>query len=65
MRFIMLVLLFGMVVPTFSATEKDSLNVPFKDRIAIHTNSVGWLLMTPNLGIEYSFIQNDLKKVSA
>ena len=39
--------------------------VPFKDRVAIHTNTVGWLLMTPNLGVEYSFIQNDLKKVSA
>ena len=54
-----------MFVPAYSAMGKDSLNVPFKDRIAIHTNSVGWLLMTPNLGVEYSFIQNDLKKVSA
>lgn len=54
-----------MLVPAYSANEKDSLNAPFKDRIAIHTNSVGWLLMTPNLGVEYSFIQNDFKKVSA
>lgn len=64
-RLLVLFMLFATSVPTCFATEKDSLNVPFKDRIAIHTNAVEWLLMTPNLGVEYSFIQNDLKKVSA
>ncbi len=65
MRLLVFLMLSSVLVPAYSAMEKDSLNVPFKDRIAIHTNSVGWLLMTPNLGVEYSFIQNDLKKVSA
>ena len=64
-RLLLLFVLFGIAVPACSATEKDSLAVPFKDRVAIHTNTVGWLLMTPNLGVEYSFIQTDLKKVSA
>lgn len=65
MRLLVFFMLLGMSVSAYSATEKDSLNVPFKDRIAIHTNSVGWLMMTPNLGVEYSFVQNDLEKVSA
>ena len=65
MRLLLLFVLLGIAVPACSAIEKDSLAVPFKDRVAIHTNTVGWLLMTPNLGVEYSFIQNDLKKVSA
>ena len=64
-RLLSLFLLLGIAAPVCSATEKDSLAVSFKDRVAIHTNTVGWLLMTPNLGVEYSFIQNDLKKVSA
>lgn len=64
-RLLSLFLLLGIAVPVCSAAEKDSLTVSFKDRVAIHTNTVGWLLMTPNLGVEYSFIQNDLKKVSA
>ena len=65
MRLLVFFMLLGMSVSAYSAAEKDSLNVPFKDRIAIHTNSVGWLMMTPNLGVEYSFIQNNLEKVSA
>ena len=65
MRLLVFMMLSGVLLPAYSAMEKDSLNVPFKDRIAIHTNSVGWLLMTPNLGLEYSFVQNDMRKVSA
>ena len=64
-RLLVFMMLSGVLLPAYSAMEKDSLNVPFKDRIAIHTNSVGWLLMTPNLGLEYSFVQNDMRKVSA
>ena len=65
MRLLVFFMLLGFCVPTYSAMEKDSVEVPFKDRIAIHTNSFGWLMMTPNIGFEYSFIQNNLNKVSA
>ena len=58
-------LLTGMLMPAYSAADKDSLNVPFKERIGFHTNTVDWLLLTPNLGVEYSFIQNKYEKVSA
>lgn len=50
---------------SFANTQRnDTVRTPFKDRIAVHTNSVDWLLMTPNIGLEYSFIQNDFNKVS-
>lgn len=62
---VLISLLSGVLMPAYSAMEKDSLHVPFKDRIGIHTNTVDWLLLTPNLGLECSFIQNKYQKVSA
>lgn len=38
--------------------------VSFKERIGIHTNTLGWLLMTPNIGLEYDIVRTPYKKVS-
>lgn len=51
----------------FAATETDSVkkdSFELKERIGFHTNTLGWLLMTPNLGFEYDIVRNDYKKVS-
>ena len=39
-------------------------SVTFKDRISIHTNTLGWVLMTPNIGLEYDLVHNKHKKIS-
>lgn len=39
-------------------------SVTFKDRISIHTNTLAWVLMTPNIGLEYDFVHNSRKKIS-
>lgn len=38
--------------------------VTFADRISIHTNSIGWVLLTPNMAVEYDIVQNSRKKIS-
>ena len=51
--------------PLFAgAVQSDTVKVPFKDRVALHANAVDWLLQTPAIGMEYSFIQNDYNKIS-
>lgn len=67
-----MVLLISILLLLFSVTsavanpvvETDSLVTPFKERIGIHTNTTEWLLLTPNIGVEYSFIQNKHNKYS-
>lgn len=39
-------------------------SVTFKDRISIHTNALGWALMTPNIGLEYDLVHNKHKRMS-
>ena len=65
-RYILVWLLFVFSVPVSAQIEQrvDSVAVPFRDRVAVHTNTTDWLLLTPNIGVEYSFIQNDFNKVS-
>lgn len=40
-----------------NAIVHDTLSV--KERISIHTNAVDWLLLTPNIGIEYDLSEMD------
>lgn len=65
-RYILVWLLFVFSVPVSAQTEQrvDSVATPFRDRVAVHTNTTDWLLLTPNIGVEYSFIQNDFNKLS-
>lgn len=54
--------------PSFASVgveEADTAaSVAFKDRISIHTNTLGWVLMTPNIGLEYDLVHNKHKKIS-
>lgn len=67
-RYCILLLLFLLNIPRYSylqAENSDSVAKPsFRDRIAIHTNTLGWLLLTPNVGFEYDIVHNDINKVS-
>ena len=67
--YISLMLLF--CAPSFALTlqseseETDTASTTkFADRISIHTNTLGWLFMTPNVGVEYDFVHNKHKKIS-
>lgn len=68
LRYSILFLLLLFNIPRYSylqAENPDSVATPsFKDRIAIHTNTLGWLLLTPNVGFEYDIVHNDIRKVS-
>ena len=55
---------FSAFLNAYSAQDNDSIKVPFKDRVALHANTVGYVFVTPNIGMEYSFIQNRYQKVS-
>lgn len=44
--------------------KENSDSITFKDRIGIHTNTLGWLSMTPNFALEYDLLRNDRRKVS-
>ena len=54
--------------PSFASVEAEeadtAASVTFKDRISIHTNTLGWVLMTPNIGLEYDLVHNKHKKIS-
>ncbi|MBO5865907.1 MAG: DUF3575 domain-containing protein, partial [Bacteroidaceae bacterium] len=54
--------------PSFASVEAEEVDtaasVTFKDRISIHTNTLGWVLMTPNIGLEYDLVHNKHKKIS-
>lgn len=47
-----------------SPEEVKSDTLKFKDRLGFHTNTLGWLLLTPNVGVEYDIVRSDYKKVS-
>ncbi len=55
---------FAMASQNMSEETDTTSTVKFADRISIHTNTLGWLLMTPNFGVEYDFVHNKHKKVS-
>ena len=47
-----------------SRNEVSSDSVSFVDRLAIHTNSIGWALLSPNVAVEYDLVQSEYKKIS-
>lgn len=49
---------------TDGKTKSDSVKFGFEERMAIHTNTLGWLLMTPNAGFEYDVYRTRTRKVS-
>ena len=53
------------LTPQGESEETDTAStIKFADRISIHTNTLGWLFMTPNVGVEYDFVHNKHKKIS-
>lgn len=69
LKYLYLSLVVLLATPSYSQNEKEEVadsaaSVTFKDRISIHTNTLGWVLMTPNIGVEYDFVHNSRKKVS-
>ncbi len=66
-RLILSILLISNSLLCFAETENEGAEgkkTTFKDRFAIHTNSVEWVLMTPNIGFEFDVVHNNLKKQS-
>lgn len=61
-------LLFGIPGTSYAAGDNENVEkqdtVSFKERIGVHTNTLGWLLMTPNIGVEYDIVHTPYKKVS-
>lgn len=63
--YLLIALLFcNPVVATSGSEEAKSDTLTLKERLGIHTNALGWLLLTPNVGIEYDLMRNDHRKVS-
>ena len=65
--YLSLLLLLGTPSVVFAQSDADVDTIAkatFKERISIHTNTLGWALMTPNMGIEYDFVHNKHKKIS-
>ncbi|MBQ2877422.1 MAG: DUF3575 domain-containing protein, partial [Bacteroidaceae bacterium] len=63
--YLSIMLFFGSAV--FAANDAESVksdSIEIKDRLGFHTNALGWLLMTPNIGVEYDIVHTDYKKVS-
>ncbi|MBR6649174.1 MAG: DUF3575 domain-containing protein [Bacteroidaceae bacterium] len=44
--------------------ENKSDTIAFVDRLGIHTNLIGWGLLTPNIALEYDLVQNEHRKIS-
>ena len=66
-RLILSILLIPSTLLCFAETENEgegNKKTTFKERYAIHTNSVEWILMTPNIGFEYDVVHTNLKKQS-
>lgn len=61
---LIMLLLCNPVFAVSGSEETKSDTLKFKERLGIHTNALGWLLLTPNVGIEYDVVRNDHKKVS-
>ncbi len=71
LKYLYLSLMLLFCAPTFALTPQSgdektdtASTVKFADRISIHTNTLGWLLMTPNIGVEYDLVHSKHKKVS-
>ena len=63
--YLSIMLFFGSAV--FAANDAESVksdSIEIKDRLGFHTNALGWLLMTPNIGVEYDIVHTDYKKIS-
>ena len=47
-----------------NVNELSSDSLSFVDRLAIHTNGIGWALLTPNVAVEYDLVRNEYEKIS-
>lgn len=49
---------------TLLLKEDNDSTASFKERIALRTNMIDWILVTPNVGVEYDIVNNPFHKIS-